>query len=197
MQGLSLWWGKPRLVISRWRSVSSSSQKPLLWPVCWLWVAGPQSFLHAPPGSVYRHCTALLAATLLLDPPLAGTLMLLVSGHPTATHRLGPYCFLSLAGIPSARSLRCLLYPPRSSDPSVTASCAMALPPCLQPKPEINVIIRRDGRFMLSVSPRSPCFPIQRRSHSSPSFPEMALAKLSFVLGSLQKGLGLTPCTFR
>jgi len=56
--GLYLWWGKPRLVTSRSRLGSSSSQKPLLWPVCWLWLARSQSFLLPSPGSVrlHRYC---------------------------------------------------------------------------------------------------------------------------------------------
>ena len=40
------------------------------------------------------------------SPPPAGTLLLLTGWHPTATHRLAPYCSSSLAGIPSARWLR-------------------------------------------------------------------------------------------
>ena len=37
---------------------------------------------------------------------LAGTLLLLAGWHPTATRWLAPYCSSSLAGIPSARWLR-------------------------------------------------------------------------------------------
>jgi len=34
---------------------SSLSQKPLPWPVCWLWLAHSQSFLLPPPSSVCLH----------------------------------------------------------------------------------------------------------------------------------------------
>jgi len=49
---------------------------------------------------------------------------------------------------------------------------------------------------MVSVGPGTPGFPQQQQSNSAASSPEMALAKHSFVLGSLQKGLGLSTCTF-
>jgi len=121
--GLYLWWGKPRLVTSRSRSVSSSSQKPLLWPVCRLWLARSRSFLYPPPGSIRWHRTAPKAGTLLLLCSLAGTLLLPTSWHPTATHRLAPYCY-SPAG-----TLLLLLQSVGSS--SVTPSRGIALPPWL------------------------------------------------------------------
>jgi len=93
---LYLSWGKPRLVTSRSRSVSSSSQKPLLWPVCQLRLACSRSFLSSPPGSVHLHRTATILS-------LAGTLLLMTGWHPTANPWLAPYCHSSLAGIPSAR----------------------------------------------------------------------------------------------
>jgi len=107
--GLYLWWGKPPLVTSRSRSVSSLSQKPLLWPVCQLWLACLRSFLAPSPGSVRLHCTATILSR-------AGTLLLITGWHPgpTATHRLAPYCSSSLAGMPSARWLR----PPTYRSPS-------------------------------------------------------------------------------
>jgi len=97
---LYLWWGKSRLVTSRFSSVSSLSQKPLLRPVCRLWLAGWRSFLLPSPGSVRWHRTA----------PLAGTLLLAVGWHPTAGRRLAPYCspsagtlLLAVGWYPTAR----------------------------------------------------------------------------------------------
>jgi len=96
--------------MSRSCLVSSSSQKPLLWPVCQLWLACSRSFLPPPPGSVRWHRTApflSLAGTLLLIigwhrtahyrlapycSSWAGTLLLIIGWHPTAHHRLAPYC---------------------------------------------------------------------------------------------------------
>ena len=44
-----------------------SSQKPLTWPVCRLWLARSRSFPPPPPGSVRLHRTATEAGTLLLS----------------------------------------------------------------------------------------------------------------------------------
>ena len=68
--------------------MSSSSQKPLLWPVCRLRLACSRSFLSPPPGFVRLHRTATI-----LSP--AGTLLLITGWDPTAHHRLAPYSYLS------------------------------------------------------------------------------------------------------
>jgi len=54
-------------------------QKPLLWLVSRLCLARSPSFLSPPPGSVrwHRYCSILLAGW-----------------HPTAPHRLAPYCYI-------------------------------------------------------------------------------------------------------
>jgi len=62
------------------------AQKPGLWLVSRLWLACSRSFLYPPPGSVRLHCTATLHS-------LAGTLLLPVGWHPTATLPLAPYCY--------------------------------------------------------------------------------------------------------
>ena len=88
----------------------------MLWPVCRLWLACSRSFISPPSGSVRLHRTA----TIL---PPAGTLLLITGWHPTATHRLAPYCY-SPAGT--------LLLLHRSFDlSSVTPSRGIALPPWL------------------------------------------------------------------
>ena len=125
--------GERRLLTSRSCSVPLSSQKPLLWPVSRLGLARWRSFLYLPPASVRWHRTAPKAGTLLLilltgwhptaphrlapycSPP-AGTLLLPTGWHPAATHRLAPYCSSSSAGIPSARWLRSPTYLSPSCD---------------------------------------------------------------------------------
>ena len=89
MPGLYPGRGKPRLVTSQPRTVSSSSQKPFLWPVSQLCLAYLWSFHHHP-------LTVLLAYTILLHcalwlssycSPSAGIQLLLTSWHPTAPSR--------------------------------------------------------------------------------------------------------------
>jgi len=118
--------------------------------------------------------------------------------HPTAHHRLAPYCS-PLAGIPSARCLRSPLYPPPSSQSfSVTPSRGCALPPWLPPTPSPNnVITSAAAVYGSSVGPHSRGFQRNTRSPSSPlGLCFEALAKLAFVRGRLPKGLGLSTCTF-
>jgi len=120
--------------------------------------------------------------------------------HRTAHHRLAPRAYCSpLAGIPSARWLRSPPYPPRLlQSSSVTPSRGIALPLWLPPTPWSNDVIT--GAAVVhgsSVGPQSSGFQTKARSLSSPSGPRSeALAKLSFVQGSLPKGLGLSTCTF-
>jgi len=118
--------------------------------------------------------------------------------HGTAHHRLAPYCS-PLAGIPSAWWLRSPPYPPRlSQSSSVTPSRGIALPLWLPPRPWSNDEIT--GAAVVhgsSVGPQSRGFQRKARSLSTPSGARSEpLAKLSFVRGSLPKGLGLSPCTF-
>jgi len=118
--------------------------------------------------------------------------------HPTADHRLAPYCSL-LAGIPSALWLRSPLYPPRSSHPSsLTPSRGIALPPWLPPTPWGDLCNYRCGRlFRFKCRPTVSVVFLYGRSPSSPSGPPFeAFVKLYFVRGSLPKGLVLSTCTF-
>ena len=122
----------------------------------------------------------------------------LPSWHPTAHYRLAPYCS-SLAGIPSAQWLRSPLYPPRSSQSSsVTPSRGIALPTSLPPTPWSNDVITGAAVVYGSdVGSHPSGFQRKARSLSSPSGRRFgALAKPSFVRGSLLKGLGLSTCRF-
>jgi len=115
-------------------------------------------------------------------PPLAGTLLLTF-----------------LAGIPSARWLRSRFsLPLRSFGPSsVTPSRGIALPPWLCPTLGNDVMtcptVHVGFRWALNLS----VFPCWRSSILSPR-PRKGLrtAVVSFVLGSLLKGLGLSTCMF-
>jgi len=88
-------------------------------------VASPLAILPLPPSRfrpLAPYCPLSWHLT-AKNPPPAGTLLLPSGWHPTATHRLAPYCY-SLAG-----TLLLLL---RSVDPSsVTPSRGIALPPWL------------------------------------------------------------------
>jgi len=71
-------------------------------------VASPFAILPPPP-SLFRPLAPYCPISWHLTaktPLLAGTQLLPSGWHPTATHRLAPYCSSSLAGIPSARWLR-------------------------------------------------------------------------------------------
>jgi len=94
--------------------------------------------------------------------------------HPTANHRLAPYCS-RLAGIPSARWLQSPLYPPRSRYfSSVIPSRGFALPLWLPQTPWGNRCNYRRGclfRFVVdpllqwfSFMPGHPCLPQARVS---------------------------------
>ena len=110
-------------------------EKPLLRPVCRLWLARLRSFPSPPPGSVrwHRYCpfpppgwhpTA--------PPPLAGTLLLHSGWHPTAHPRW-------LASPLPGGSAR--LLPSWPEDPSsLTPSRGIALPPWLCRTPWIDVL---------------------------------------------------------
>jgi len=73
--GLYLCWGKPWIVTSQSRSVSSSPPKPLQWPVFRLCLARSRSLLPASPSSVpFYHTTTILS--------LVGSLLVITSWHP-------------------------------------------------------------------------------------------------------------------
>jgi len=188
LPGLYLWWGKPRLVTSGSRSVSSSSQKPLLWPVSLLRLACSRSFLSSPPGSVRLHRAATIlspAGTQCSSP--ASTLLLLTGWRPTAHRR---WLVSPLSGC-SARHL-----PFRWVGPSsVTPGRGIALPPWLCPTPWI------DGITCLTVhhgfgGAFTGVFLCRRSTILSPRAAFLAVRVFSFVLVSLRKGLGLSTCTF-
>jgi len=149
--------------------VSLSSQKPWLWPVSRLWLACSRSFLYAPPGCVHWHRTAPLAGSLLLTCSLAGTillpslwlapyccspagtLVLLTGWHPTATHRLAPYC---------------------SSTDRLTFSrlYLVVVWHCLRgycPTPCIDVMTCETAP-VVTVGPRFPCFLLSTIMHPPP-----------------------------
>ena len=117
--------------------------------------------------------------------------------HPTAHHWLAPYCYRS-GGITSARWLRSPIYPSRLSySSSVTPSRGIALPRWLPPTAWCNRCNYRHGCcFSVRCRPTVSVVFLYARSLSSPSRPERALAKLSFILGSLRMGLGLSNCIF-
>jgi len=133
--------------------------------------------------------------------------------HPTAHHRLAPHCH-SLAGTPlplsswhptayrrwlasplprgSARHLRFQSVGPSS----VTPSRGIALPPWLCPMPWIDVMTCLTVHHGCG-GPSTGVF-LCRRSSILSIRPGKGLsaAVVSFVLGSLRKGLGLSTCTF-
>ena len=203
--GLYLGWGKLRLVTSRSCSGSSSSQKPLLWPVCRLRLACSQSFLSPPPSSVGLHRTATILS-------LASTLLLITGWHPTAYHRLAPYChswagtLLPLMGwLPTAHrrwlaspqpsgSARRLSF--RSVGPSsVTPSRGIAPPPSLCPTPWIDVMTYLTVQHGFG-GPFAGVFLCRRSTKLSRRAAFLAVRVFSFVLVSRRKGLGLSMCMF-
>ena len=158
----------------------SSSQKALLWPVCRLWLARSRSFLFPPPGSVRWHHTAPFSWHLSAYPP---------GWHPTATHRLAPYCPVApLASLSTPSDAFLLGY---AQSWYCTASVAAA-----------NALVKqcnyqRDRCLRLRYQPTFLWFSSKARSLSSLSGPRFeALAKLSVVQGSIRKGLDLSTCTF-
>jgi len=180
--GLYLLWGKPRLVTSR--------SRPGL-------VIVPKALAMARLSVVASPFAILPPSSSLFCPLVPYYYTPLFGWHPTAPHRLAPYGSW-LAGIPSAWWLRSPLYPPRSSHfSSVTPSRGIALPPWLPPTPWSNDVITGAAVvYGSSVGPHVQWFSFNTRSLSSPSGPESTLAKLSFILGSLRKGLGLSTYTF-
>jgi len=121
--------------------------------------------------------------------PQAGTLLLSTRWHPTATHLLAPYCY-SPAGT--------LLHLLRSVDLfSVTPSRGIALPLWLLSNALDrcnDVHARASGFSGPTVSVFSP-FNNHLSTPLRPAFVVFQQA-VSFVFGSLLKGLGLSTCTF-
>jgi len=121
--------------------------------------------------------------------PQAGTLLLSTGWHPTATHRLALYCY-SPAGM--------LLFILQSFDlSSVTPSHGIALPPWLLSNAldRCNDLHDRASGFS---GPTVSVFSPVDHYLSTPLRPAFRVFELavSFVLGSLLKGLGLATCTF-
>jgi len=117
------------------------------------------------------------------------TVYLPLGWHPTATHRLAPYCPVApLASVSSPIVALLLSYTQRwYCTASVGAANALGE----------RCNYWRDGGLRLQCRPTFLWFSSNGRSPSSPSGPHFeALAKLSFVLGSLRKGLGLSTCAF-
>jgi len=163
--------------------------KALAMAVCRLWLARSRSFLLPPPGSVRWHHTALLAGTLLLNPPQASTLLLPTGWHPTTTHRLAHYRY-------SPAGTLLLLF--RLVDPSsVTPSRGIALPPWLLSNaldPCNDLHDRTSGYSGPTVS----VFSLVDDRPSTPLMPAFQVFEqaVSYILGSLRKGLGLSTGTF-
>jgi len=127
----------------------------------------------------------------------AVTLLLMFGWHPTATRRLAPYCSWLLARIPSGWWLRSRS-PLRSFDPlSVRPSRGIALPPWLLSNALDRCNDLRDCASGYSGPMVSVFSPGDDRS-PTPLRPPFRVFEqgVSFVLGSLQKGFGLSPCTF-
>jgi len=133
--------------------------------------------------------------------------------HPTATHRLAPYCY-SPAGTllplltgwhPTAHrrwlasplpcgSARYL--PFRSVGPSsVTPSRGIALPPWLCPTPWIDVMTCLTVQHGFG-GPSTGVFLCRRSTILSPRAAFLTVSVFSFVLVRLRKGLGLSTSTF-
>jgi len=109
--------------------------------------------------------------------------------HHTATHRLAHYCPVGpLASL---------------SSPIVALLVGYTLPCyCTASVAAANALVERFNYWcvcciQLQCRPTFQWFSSNARSVSSPSGPRFeAFAKLSVVLGSLRKGLGLSTCTF-
>ena len=129
-----------------------------------------------------------------------------LSWHPTATHRLASYCYspagilllIVVGGHPLCPVAPLALLPLRSFGlSSVTPSHGIALPPWLL----YNAIDRcndlHDRASGLSGPTVSVFSPIDDRL-STPLRPAFLVFEqaVSFVLGRLRKGLGLSTCTF-
>jgi len=125
--------------------------------------------------------------------------------HPTALHRLAPYCYspagtllLIVVGWHPLCSVAPLAPLPLRSFglSSVTPSRGIALPLWLCPTPWINVMSCLNVHHGCG-GPSTGVFLCHRSSILSIR-PRKGLsgAVVSFVLGSLRKGLGLSTCTF-
>jgi len=145
-------------------------------------VASPFAILPPPPSRfclLALYCTLSWHLTANLPPSL----------HPTANHRLASYC--PVAPLPSVSSpiVALLLVYARLWDCTASVAAANALVERCNYRP-VRCI-------WLQCSPTFQWFSSNARSLSSVSGPRLeALAKLSFVLGSVRKGLGLSTCAF-
>ena len=125
----------------------------------------------------------------------AGPLLLLTGWHPTATHRLAPYCSTSLAGISCARWLRSRSTLPIGWPLLVTPSRGIVLPPW-QLSNALNRCNDLPDRTSGFGGPSVGVFLCPRSTNLSPRAAFLAVRVFPFVLVSLRKGLGLSTCTF-
>ena len=158
--------------------------------MCRLRLACSRSLLHPPPSSGRLYHTAEFLS-------LAGTPLLIVGWHPTATRRVAPYCSSSLASI---RSARWLLSPSPlrlSHLFSVTPTRRLALSPWLLS----NALDRcndQHGRASGCTEPAVSVFSAVSSNLPTPLRPAFPVFEkvVYFVSGRLLKGLGLSTCTF-
>ena len=149
------------------------------------------------PKALTMACLSVVASPFAILPPSLSRFCPLVpyyyiplpGWHPTAHHRLAPYCSL-LAGIPSARWFRSPLYPPQSwQSSSLTPSRVIALPPWQLQTPWSNDVMT--GVAVVpgsSVGPHPSTFLRKARSLSSPSGPRFeALANLLMFWGACSR----------
>ena len=189
MPGLYLRWGKPWLI-------SPGSYRGVVVPkalamALFSAVASPFEILPPRPSRFHPlapYCP--FSWHLNARPPPPALTWLLPSGwHPTATLWLGPYCY-SPAG-----TLLPLL---RSVDPSsVTPSCGIALPPWLMSNALDRWNDLDDHARACSRATVSLFSPVDDHL-STPLRPTFLVFEhaVSFVLGSMLKGVGLSTCTF-
>jgi len=145
--------------------------------------------------SFFQFCPLVLLLPPFLS--LAGTRLLPIGWHPTATLWLAPYCSSSLAGIPSAwwlgfpSTLSDWLTPPRLRL-VVILHCLRAY--C--PTPWIDVLTSPTVHGSFGGPSRLEFSYVAGRQSSPPRSPFVAVELFSFVVVSLRKGLGLSTCTF-
>jgi len=179
----------------------------------------PLSFIVVPKALAMARLSA--AASLLAILPLSSSQFCplaphcyhpLPGWHPTAYHRLAPYCYspagtlLLLTGWHPTAHRRWLASPLPSGSarhlpfrlvgPSLfTPSRGIALPPLLCPTPWIDVmtcLIVHHGFGGPSIG----VFLCHRSTILSPRVAFLAVRVFSVFLVSLRKGLGLSTCTF-
>jgi len=189
--GLYPWWGKLRLVTSRSRPSFVVVSKALAMARL---LAAASLLVNLPPSSS-RFC------------PLAPYCYTLLPGwHPTAPRRLAPYCYTSagtLLLIVVGWHPLCPVAPLAYLSPSIVrpflsytwllySTASVAIVHVLDRCNDLRGHVRGYSRPTVSVfSPVGGHLPTPLR----PAF-RVFEQVVSFVLGSLRKGLGLSTCTF-